>query len=144
MLHWIALALRRSTDFRGRSQRKEFWIFSAALLVVIFALLVIVTAISPETDAAEDTRAKAILVGMVLLGLPQTALMARRLHDIGRSGWWMLVFGAPVVGMIVWGMWMATDGQPRPNRYGPDPKGRGGDHPAFTPPAVRPAAMPRL
>lgn len=144
MMGWIALALRRSTDFRGRSRRKEFWAFTAALLVIVVLVFTVIALAVPEGADVKRAADRAVWVMLAVVGLPQTALMARRLHDIGKSGWWMLVFAVPFAGTFVWAMWMATDGQARPNRYGPDPKGRGADHPVFAPPGVRPAAMPRL
>ena len=54
--------------------------------------------------------------------LPTLAVGARRLHDIGRSGWWLLIGIIPLIGWIVLIVFFATDGQRQPNAYGPDPK----------------------
>lgn len=142
-MHWIVLALRRSTDFRGRSRRREFWPFTAFLFVLAMVVGIVVAALIPDRGEAEQVRG-AVLIGLfVVIGLAQTALTVRRLHDIGKSGWFILIFAFPVIGTVIWGFWMATDGQARPNRYGPDPKGRGNDHPVFAPSSLRPAAMPK-
>jgi uncharacterized membrane protein YhaH (DUF805 family) len=55
--------------------------------------------------------------------LPGLAVTARRLHDIGRSGWWMLLWLVPLVGWIVLIVWYCQPGQPGTNQYGPNPLG---------------------
>ena len=55
--------------------------------------------------------------------LPGIALGVRRLHDIGKSGWWMLIALVPLIGLIVLLVFACTDSQPGDNEYGPNPKG---------------------
>lgn len=55
--------------------------------------------------------------------LPGWAVFTRRMHDIGKSGWWWLIGLIPVVGTIVLFVFMCKDGQPGDNAYGPNPKG---------------------
>ena len=52
---------------------------------------------------------------------------ARRLHDTGRSGWWMLISLVPIVGGIVLIVFCATPGNVGANAYGPDPKAQIGN-----------------
>jgi len=54
--------------------------------------------------------------------VPGLAVLWRRLHDTGRSGWWVLIGLVPLVGVIVLIVFLATDGTPGDNRYGPNPK----------------------
>jgi uncharacterized membrane protein YhaH (DUF805 family) len=54
--------------------------------------------------------------------VPSIAVGARRLHDIGRSGWWQLIGLVPILGWIVLIVWAATAGDSGSNRFGPDPK----------------------
>jgi uncharacterized membrane protein YhaH (DUF805 family) len=54
--------------------------------------------------------------------LPSLAVGVRRLHDTGRSGWWMLISFIPLIGGIVLIVFFATDGEEQPNPYGPNPK----------------------
>jgi uncharacterized membrane protein YhaH (DUF805 family) len=62
-------------------------------------------------------------VGLTLgLMVPALAVIVRRLHDTGRSGWWYLVAFIPFIGAIVVLIALATDGQPGDNQYGPSPK----------------------
>jgi uncharacterized membrane protein YhaH (DUF805 family) len=58
--------------------------------------------------------------------LPGIAVSVRRLHDLDRSGWWLLLAFVPVVGIIVLLIWFCTKGTDGSNRFGPDPLGGGG------------------
>jgi hypothetical protein len=60
--------------------------------------------------------------------LPGLAVAVRRLHDTGRSGWWLLLSFIPIVGAIILIVWLATDGDPNPNMHGPSPKGVSGPY----------------
>ena len=62
------------------------------------------------------------LYALVLL-LPSLAVGARRLHDTGRSGWWLLIGLVPLIGSIVLIIFFVLDSQPGDNPYGPNPKG---------------------
>tara|TARA_B100000029_G_scaffold188698_2_gene186359 strand:- start:1339 stop:1908 length:570 start_codon:yes stop_codon:yes gene_type:complete len=83
----VALGFRRYFDFRGRSTRAEFWWWQLfGILVSIF--LAIVDAIS---FGAESSGPLQSLFGLATL-IPGLALYVRRLHDIGKTGWWALWF----------------------------------------------------
>lgn len=60
------------------------------------------------------------IVGLALL-LPSLGLCVRRLHDIGKSGWWWLLALIPIVGAIILIVWFCKDSQPTENQYGPIP-----------------------
>jgi uncharacterized membrane protein YhaH (DUF805 family) len=119
---------RRYADFSGRSQRKEYWMFQLLLLIVYAVLSIIMSMGAPTVDpvTGELSGGGALAtIGMGLLGVfwlgtivPAIAVAVRRMHDQDRSGWWILV---PIVNII----FMFIDGTPGPNRFGPDPKGRG-------------------
>jgi hypothetical protein len=53
--------------------------------------------------------------------IPSIAVAVRRLHDIDRSGWWILIGLIPLVGVILLLVWFASEGTHGPNRFGPDP-----------------------
>jgi uncharacterized membrane protein YhaH (DUF805 family) len=59
--------------------------------------------------------------------IPTLAVGARRLHDTGRSGWWLLIGLIPIVGWIILLVFFVQDSQPA-NQYGPNPKGLGEGH----------------
>ena len=54
--------------------------------------------------------------------IPNLAVFVRRLHDTGKSGWTLLVYFIPLVGLILLIVWLASDSQPGSNQWGPNPK----------------------
>jgi uncharacterized membrane protein YhaH (DUF805 family) len=67
-----------------------------------------------------------LLQGLFTLAVavPQIALNTRRFHDVGKSGWWQLLFLIPLVGLVMWLAYMGSDGDEGENKYGPSPKAR--------------------
>jgi uncharacterized membrane protein YhaH (DUF805 family) len=60
---------------------------------------------------------------MLAVLVPSLAVMIRRLHDIGKSGWWFFISFIPLIGSIWLLVLLVTDSQPGENQYGPNPKG---------------------
>lgn len=86
---------RRATDFRGRTGRWPF----AGFVIVVLPIGVMLGFVG-EPNALGYTPLQAIW--LVLNGLPQWALAARRMHDIGHSGWWVLLLLVPLLSILVW------------------------------------------
>jgi uncharacterized membrane protein YhaH (DUF805 family) len=107
-MQWYLKALRQYVDFDGRSGRAEYWMFVLFNVGITLMLMII--------DAALGTPLHLIYLLATLL--PSWALGARRLHDIGRSGWWQLLSVIPIVGAIILIVWLATEGHPDPNQWG--------------------------
>ena len=161
-MHWMLMPLRRYAEFSGRSRRKEYWMFflGVVLFYIVMSFLMAgvigAGAMSMGDDATGagfvGAMAGAGIIGIVflLIGLaliiPGIAVGVRRLHDIDRTGWWMLAFygpyllgfvlafaGAPelagvltlisLAGFVLLLVFAVLPGTPGPNRYGPDPKG---------------------
>ncbi len=110
----VRSVLTKYADFSGRARRSEFWWF------YLFNFLVSIVA--SIVDQVIGFPALQIVVGLGLL-IPGLAVGARRLHDTDRSGWWQLIAFVPLVGIILLIVWWATEGHPRPNRFGAPPKG---------------------
>ena len=120
----IKSCLRQYARFSGRATRAEYWWWALGTVVVSFLLGILDGIIFGfELD---NLRVFGILFPLAAL-LPWLAVTARRLHDIGRTGWWQLVWLGgilPPVGLvifIVWIVWMTKRGTAGPNRFGPDP-----------------------
>ena len=110
----ISSVLTQYTGFSGRARRSEYWYF------VLFNVLVSIVA--GVIDTALNSPVLAIIVGLGLL-LPSLAVTFRRLHDTGRSAWWILIGLIPLVGGIVLLVFQCQDSEPGANRFGPSPKG---------------------
>ena len=111
----ITAGFQNYVNFSGRSQRSAFWFWN------LFALLVSIVAgtldyfLFPHMDFSPLQG----LAGLALL-LPGLAVSVRRLHDLDRTGWWLLLV-LTVIGYIVLLAWFCLRGTVGPNRYGPDP-----------------------
>jgi uncharacterized membrane protein YhaH (DUF805 family) len=120
-MNWYFEVLKKYAVFEGRARRKEYWFFILFNLLISMALAFVdrlTGYVDPETGVG-------ILSGLYALGvmLPGIAVSVRRLHDTGRSGWWLLITFVPVLGAIVFFYFMVLDSNTETNEYGPFPKG---------------------
>lgn len=113
-MDWYMMVLRRYFEFDGRSQRAEYWFFALFNLVIGFILGIV--------DGVIGTGGLLGMVYMLAILVPSVAVSIRRLHDTGRSGWWLLVSFVPIVGVIALIIFFVQDSQNGPNAYGADPK----------------------
>jgi len=117
-VQWYLEVLKKYAVFDGRAHRTEFWMF-ALVNFIIGIILGILDGIL-GTPGASGLGFLGGLYGLAVL-VPSLAVAVRRLHDIGRSGWWLLVGLIPLIGFIVLIVWYAKEGDRSPNEYGPDP-----------------------
>jgi len=119
-MNWYFQVLKKYAVFKGRARRKEYWYF--ALFNIIVSLVLGVVDVLTGSFSSED--------GMGLLGaiyslailIPAIAVSVRRLHDTGRSGWWLLIILIPLIGAIILLFFTVQDSKPEENKYGPSPK----------------------
>ncbi len=110
-------------NFSGRARRREYWMFVLANWVLSLVLGFVLGIIGSVTGVQEVVYLSYI-VSLALL-IPSLAVGVRRLHDVGKSGWWYLTLFIPLVNFvmaIVFLIWACTDGNPGVNKYGPNPK----------------------
>jgi uncharacterized membrane protein YhaH (DUF805 family) len=99
--------------FTGRASRPAYWWwFLFGVLVGIAAN--IIDAIIGSFGVISG------LAGLALF-LPGLAVGVRRLHDIDKSGWWILILLIPIVGFVLWLIWFTREGDAGENQYGPPP-----------------------
>jgi uncharacterized membrane protein YhaH (DUF805 family) len=132
---------RKYVDFTGRARRSEYWFFFlfTAIAGLVGAILDAIFGI--RSDVYSGTGPIEGLIHLALL-LPSLAVGARRLHDTGRSGWWLLIGLIPVVGWIILIVFFVQDSQPD-NKYGPNPKGVGQGYSASYPETPPPPPTPQ-
>jgi uncharacterized membrane protein YhaH (DUF805 family) len=111
-------ALKNYANFSGRARRKEYWLFTLFHLILLTLLVIVDGGLTPEGGLGLWT---AIYTFAVLV--PALAVTARRLHDTGRSGWWMLLNLVPLFGAIVVFVFLVQDSNPGANKFGENPKG---------------------
>jgi len=121
MNYFIDCLTKKYACFSGRARRQEYWLF------VLFNIIagIIIGVISGVLVGVTKVTAFAYLGSIYNLAvlIPGFAVLFRRLHDIGKSGWWWLIGLIPFVGWIVLIVFCCLDSQPGENQYGPNPKG---------------------
>lgn len=118
-MKYYKLALANYATFTGRSTRSEYWYF--VLFNVLFAILaMIIDRMLGFTFGALPYGFVYMAYGLAML-LPGLAAAVRRLHDVGKSGWMMLVALIPFIGAIWLLVLLCLDSQPGENKWGPNP-----------------------
>ena len=109
-MEYFMKCMRLYATFDGRARRSEFWYFYLFYMIASFLVGFIAGAINFQ-----------YLPIILALGLivPYIAVAIRRMHDVGKSGWFILI---PIYNLILF----LTPGETGPNKYGPDPKTDGG------------------
>ena len=118
-MSWYLEALKKYAVFGGRSRRKEYWYFLLFNIIVAIVLAWIDALLG--TFSSSGIGVLSGIYGLAIL-LPSLAVTVRRLHDIDRSGWWILINLFPLIGSIVLLVFAVSEGTPGSNRYGPNPK----------------------
>ncbi len=122
-IYWYLAALKKYAVFSGRAQRKEYWFFYLFNFLITLALssAEVVLNIAPESD-----RSVSVMLYFLAVFIPVIAVSVRRLHDTGRSGWWLLIGLIPLLGVLILLFFMIEDGNVGQNAYGLNPKGSSG------------------
>ena len=118
-MNYYSICLSKFADFSGRARRREYWTF--ALVNCLIALLLLILGLA----FGEDSPASNILVTIfyLIMLVPNLSVSVRRLHDIGKSGWWLFIGLVPLVGSLLLLVWSFMDSEEGENQYGENPKG---------------------
>lgn len=109
MIEWYKkVVFENYANFNGRARRKEYWMFFLTNIIISFVLGFVAGLISPSLGLIANVYSLAVLV-------PSIAVAIRRMHDVGKSGWFILI---PIYNLIL----ACTEGDKGANTYGPDPK----------------------
>jgi uncharacterized membrane protein YhaH (DUF805 family) len=121
--NWYAKAWRQYADFSGRARRKEYWLFSVVNLLIITILYVVGLGMIASSAYEFGTVLMGVL-GLFFIAsiIPSIAVEVRRLHDVGKSGWWYWIALVPIVGGIWLLVLLLTDSERGDNEYGRNPK----------------------
>lgn len=121
MLDWYLQPFRKYADFTGRAHRREFWIFVLGNVLISVVLYMVDAALGLRLGGdVDDWGILQVLFALFIL-VPGLAVGARRLHDIGRSGWWQLINFVPFIGGLVLIVLWALKGHADANRFGAPP-----------------------
>jgi uncharacterized membrane protein YhaH (DUF805 family) len=119
-MSWYLAVLRKYAQFSGRARRKEYWMFALFNMIFTVVLAFLDQLLGTVIEGA-GVGILGSIYGLAVL-LPGLAVVIRRLHDVGKSGWWYLIILIPFIGAIWLLVLMVTDSQAGANQYGPNPK----------------------
>lgn len=115
MIASYRLFFQNYVNFSGRTRRRDYWYVVLVNFVIALVLQLLAQYVAGFFS---------ILAGLYSLAvfIPGIAISFRRLHDTGKSAWWILLCLVPVIGSIVVLIFFCMDSQPGANQYGPNPK----------------------
>ena len=119
-MNWYLKVLKQYADFNGRARRKEYWMF--VLFNMIFAIVAMILDNILGLTAGELPYGVFYFLYALAVLIPGLAVAVRRLHDVGKSGWMILIALIPLIGAIWLLVLMVTDSNPGENKYGQNPK----------------------
>ena len=124
-MEWYLKVMRDNyANFSGRARRKEYWMFALFQAIIMIVLLILDNVLGLGFDIGGIPLGYGVLytIGALAHFIPGLAVVVRRLHDVGKSGWFYLIALIPLIGIIWLLVLMCTDGDKGDNAYGPDPK----------------------
>ncbi|WP_164669767.1 DUF805 domain-containing protein [Virgibacillus doumboii] len=113
-MYWYAKVIKNYFEFDGRARRKEYWMFTLVNALIILAISIFETVLGMP--------GLIYVLYSVFVFIPGLAVTVRRLHDTGKTGWWVLIGFIPIAGAIVLIVFECIDSYPYENKYGPNPK----------------------
>ena len=116
MIDWYLKVVRDNyANFSGRARRSEYWWYALCNLLISLVLL------TADYFIGFGFNFLYLLYGLAVI-IPGLAVLVRRLHDVGKSGWFFFVVLIPLVGPIWLLVLLFTEGDNGSNQYGADPK----------------------
>jgi len=120
--YFIDTVKTKYVDFNGRAGRAEFWYYMLFYIIIALVLSLVSSFLFSSGTEGGGRSMLSSLLSLALL-LPSLGVSIRRLHDIGKSGWWVLISLVPLIGFIVLIIFYVKDSQPGSNEYGANPGG---------------------
>ena len=126
MIEWYKkVVFENYANFKGRARRKEYWMFTLTQVLILLSFF----AVGALLGSFFDSVVGGLGVGYMLYSLyslatliPTLGVVVRRLHDVGKSGWFYFIFLVPIIGVFWLLILLCTEGDAGPNEYGEDPK----------------------
>jgi uncharacterized membrane protein YhaH (DUF805 family) len=118
-MNYYLSVLRNYAVFTGRARRSEYWFFFLFNIIIAFVLGVLDGVMN--LTIAQSTGVLGLIYALAVF-IPGLAVLVRRLHDTGKSGWWVFIALIPIIGAIVLLVFLVLDSTPGDNQYGVNPK----------------------
>tara|TARA_Y100001978_G_scaffold159352_1_gene145163 strand:+ start:241 stop:639 length:399 start_codon:yes stop_codon:yes gene_type:complete len=131
-MEWYLQVMRNtfyefSHSISGRARRKEYWMFTLVNFIINLAFAFLIGSFS-EVIASGQTNFAILFLLLIMYfvqflhSIAGTLVLVRRLHDVGKSGWFYFIFLIPIVGIIWLIVLLCSDGQKEDNKWGSNPK----------------------
>jgi len=126
-MKWFIKCLKHYADFSGRARRKEYWMFALFSIIFLFAWLTLISVLSIGLGEQGQQSAITIACWAYILAflIPSLAVGVRRLHDIGKNSWWILLALIPFIGWLVLFIFFVINSEWGSNKYGDNPNNSG-------------------
>lgn len=119
LFDYYKLFWQRAFNFTGRSRRKEYW--AATLFNSIF-IFIFLASIFIEDHSISKILYFLYVIFILIIAIPNFSLCIRRLHDVGKSGWFYLIGFIPIINLWPVALILFVDSEPHNNQWGEDPK----------------------
>ena len=124
-MEWYLKVMRDNyANFSGRARRREYWMYVLVQSIIMIGLMILdsILGLDFELQGISLGYGYLYLIGVIVHFIPSLAVLVRRLHDVGKSGWFYFIFLIPIIGIIWLLVLYCTEGQKEDNKWGPDPK----------------------
>lgn len=118
---FIRCVREKYVDFDYRASRSEYWKFMLIYTVILFIMQNLDAVFFPQTIGHSEMGGVFTAIAALLLFLPGLGVHIRRLHDVGKSGWWVLLQFVPLIGLLVLFYFLVKPSEKGTNKYGPQP-----------------------
>ena len=118
-MEWYLKVMRDNyANFSGRARRKEYWMFVLVQTIVMIGLMILdsVLGLDFELQGISLGYGYLYLIGLIVHFIPSLAVLVRRLHDVGKSGWFYFIFLIPIIGVLWLLVLYCTEGQKQDNK----------------------------
>lgn len=126
MIDWYKkVVFENYANFNGRARRSEYWYFALMNIIITIVLTVLDSVLGLNFEPLPY--GYLYFIYMIAILIPSLAVAVRRLHDVGKSGWFYFIALIPIIGAIWLLILFCTEGNQGENDYGPDPKDNGSE-----------------
>lgn len=122
--YYLDILTNKYADFNGRARRKEYWMWTLYYTVILLFAIILDNALGLNFELLGQNLGYGwlyVTIGITHL-VPGLGIVVRRLHDVGKSGWFYLIILIPLIGFIWILVLFCTDGVKEDNKWGANPK----------------------
>ena len=122
--YYFNVLTNKYADFSGRARRKEYWMWTlyATLIFILAMIMDNVLGLNFELLGQDLGYGWLYMLAGIINFIPGLSIVVRRLHDVGKSGWFYLIILIPIIGFIWMLILLCSDGVKEENKWGTNPK----------------------